>query len=260
MSLSTPKIKNPCKKFIEFKGNTGVFQFWNKEKKETEQVALPISFIVLDELSTITGFSDMTQSGIYSNEVHSLKDETLNVRTFKGGLKVVGLYADIKGKIAEMGGKFCKSVYAGLITKEGLELVNFQLKGISFSSWLNKEFDVTTSGVTIEDCSDGKKGAVKYKIPNYKSLEVADILMDEAKELDKVIQSYLIEYKSNQSIFQPEPEVENESESPKAMKEPPPDYTEDEKFVPDSRRVREVEKYKKVFKAEDSNLEDDIPF
>lgn len=211
MSLSTPKIKNPCKKFIEFKGNAGVFQFWNKEKKQNELLDFPISFIVLDELSTITGFSDSTQSGVYSNEVHSMKNENLHVRTFKGGVKVYGKYDDIKGRITEIGGKFCKSVYAAMITDQGLELVNFQLKGIAFSAWLSKEIDVSNQAVTIEGCSDGKKGAVKFKVPTYKLLDVDAAKMNEAKEIDKTLQAYLKDYKANQAAIESEkPEVEDD--------------------------------------------------
>lgn len=191
MSLSQPKITGPCSKFIEFKADTGVFQFWNKEKKENVKLEYPIRFIVLDELNTIKGFSDSTGSGIYSNEVHSIKNQTLNVRSFKGGLSVVGKYDDIKAQISSMGGKFCKSVYAALINGDKLEMVNFQLSGAAFKSWIDKKFDVNKQAALVKDCSDAKKGKVEYKVPNWIGEIIPIGLLDEAVSMDKKLQEYL---------------------------------------------------------------------
>lgn len=211
MSLSNPKQTNPCKKFIEFKGNSGVFQYWDKESKENVELKMPINFIVLDELCNIQGFSDSAQAGIYSNEVRNLNDQVLNVRVFKSKISKMGRYADIKGDISAMGGKFCKSVYAALIHGDNtLELVNFQLKGISFKSWLDKVIDLSLNAVTIRECTDGKKGAVKYKIPIYQGFPVTKELMAKAVEMDKALQAFLNAYLANndQSFVQHHPEDE----------------------------------------------------
>lgn len=200
MSLSNPRLTNPCKKFIQFKGDTGVFQFWDKEAEKNIDLKEPVSFIVLDELCTISGFSDEFKSGIYSNEVRSLQDQVLNVRSFKGGLRVVGKYADIKGDIGAAGGKFCKSVYVALIHDDSIELANFQLKGIAFSAWLEKTIDLSLHGVTINKYEDGKKGAVKYKIPVYEKLEIAKSLFEKAIAMDKMLQEYLTSYQKNNEI------------------------------------------------------------
>lgn len=211
MSLSQPALKNPCHKFIEFKGGTGIFQYWKKgeQKGEGENVELkkPFKFIVLDELSTITGFNDESQSGVYSNEVHNLNDDILNVRTFKGRGKIVGKYADIKADIAEMGGRFTKSVYAALIQNDELELVNFQLKGISFKSWVDADLDKIGHAIEVEEkCDDGKKGRVEYKIPRFKQADVSKKLLDQAIKMDEALQSHLVAYKHAQMV-----KVESES-------------------------------------------------
>lgn len=201
MSLSKPKLHNPCKKFIEFKGDSGIFQFWDKTLEKSVEVKKPFSFIVLDELSTIVGFSDEYQCGIYSNEVHNLSDETLNVRTFKGKTRITGKYADIKGDINAIGGKFCKSVYAALIHDDKtLELVNFQLKGISFKAWMDAVVDKSSFAVSVEDCSNGKKGKVEYKIPNFKQSEINPSVLEKAVLMDKALQDYLKEYTHQQVV------------------------------------------------------------
>jgi hypothetical protein len=53
MSKSNPKIENPCKKFIDYKGDKGQFFFYDKDKEEQIEISIPIYFVVLDELSTI---------------------------------------------------------------------------------------------------------------------------------------------------------------------------------------------------------------
>ena len=211
MSLSKPKLVNPCKKFIEFKGDSGIFQYWDKVAEKNVEVQKPFSFIVLDELSTITGFSDEYQCGIYSNEVHSLTDEPLSVRTFKGRTRIIGKYADIKKDITAIGGKFCKSVYAALINPDNtLELVNFQLKGIAFSAWMDCVIDKSAFAIKVEDCSNGKKGKVEYKIPNYKQASLSLDLLEKAVEIDKELQKYLKEYSQSQVIKDEAEQVKSE--------------------------------------------------
>ncbi len=217
MSLSQPQIKNPCHKFIEFKGDSGDFRYWDKEQKKNIIIEKPFSFIVLDELSTITGFSDEYQCGIYSNEVHNLSEESLSVRAFKGKSKLVGKYSEIKGDIAQMGGKYTKSVYAALIKKDNeLELVNFQLKGISFKAWLDAVLDKSSFAVSVTGCDNGKKGKVEFKIPIYKQTEVSHLLIEKAVVMDKTLQSYLKEYAHNQIVkdeaVQADAPVENQED------------------------------------------------
>lgn len=212
MSLSQPKLQNPCKKFIEFKGVYGVFQYWDKENKKNIILDYPIKFIVLDELSTITGFSQSTNSRIFSNEVKNLQDSILDVRSFKGREGLTGKYGEIKDLIKSMGGKFCRSIYVALINGKELELANFRLTGASFSAWMDKNVGTLSQAIKIEGCSDGKKGAVKYKIPNYEGEEVSKELMDKALEMDKDLQKYLRAYENNNEKVKSEAkeEVEND--------------------------------------------------
>ena len=75
MSFSNPKLTNPCKIFIKFKGDAGCFEYFDKEAGdagEKKELMLPARFIVLDQLTTVTGFCNKDESGIYSNEIHYL--------------------------------------------------------------------------------------------------------------------------------------------------------------------------------------------
>ena len=200
MSISQPKLQNPCKKFIEFKGDAGVFQYWDKNAPNPEskkpganiEMPLPIGFIVLDELSTIKGFNESSRSGVYANEVHSVKNQTLHVRTFKGGTSISGKYAEIKDKVKAIGGKYCKSIYAALILKDkSLELVNFQLTGAAFKAWIDKTTDANSEVMVVSKTIEAKKGKVVYQIPVWGAAGMTDELRAEAIEMDKKVQEYL---------------------------------------------------------------------
>jgi len=206
MSLSNPTVKNPCTKFITFKGDKGIFEWYDKEKEKKTQLRLPCFFIVLDQLSTITGFHEGSNSGIYANEIHSLAKEELKVKSFKGNVSIVGKYTDIKGSIKEVGGKFTKSIYAMLFMKEengsySTELVNFQLCGSSFASWMNLKFDANSHCVGIEeDMLKESKGAIKYFMPVFKRYAmnkevIAKVLPDAIKQ-DEELQQFFKDRKS----------------------------------------------------------------
>jgi hypothetical protein len=203
MSLSNPKLQNPATKFIEFKGDKGIFQYFDKEKGENGEnveMQMPFYFIVLDELSTITGYNNENECGIYSNEIHSLADEILKVKTFKGGISLVGKYADIKNDIKAIGGKFTKSIYAMLLGKPNT-FVHFKFSGAAFSSWLEKKIDLQKAAVLVNETAQGQNGAVKYTYPIFKSSIIPAIkqyVWNEALEMDKQLQKYLISYKNNQ--------------------------------------------------------------
>jgi len=186
------KLARPTNKYIKFK--SGKFQYWSKEDEKNIEVPLPITFIVLDELATVVGWHDESQSAIYSNEVHSTNFEELNVKAFKGGDLAKGLYSNIKDTIKAKGGRYAKSVYAMI---DG-ELVNLQFAGASLSAWIGKEAKGVAYKVTKLD--EGKKGATTYKIPVFEdaTLDLGEGDVSAAMELDKeTLQPYLVQYKKS---------------------------------------------------------------
>ncbi len=204
MSKSNPKLENPCKKFIDFKSDKGQFFFYDKENEVQMELPLPIYFVVLDELSTISGYNKKNDCGIYSNEVHRTTDEIFRVKTFKGGESIIGMYADIKDSIKALGGKYTKSVYALLIKDGGeTELVNFKFKGAAFSAWLDKTMDADKVVVGIINTFEEKNGNTTYRVPVFKPFKLTSELNEKAIEADKVLQKYLKEYKAQQ----PEKEI-----------------------------------------------------
>lgn len=204
MSISKPKIENPCTKFIEFKGDKGQFFYYDKEKEEQVEIMLPIYFVVLDELSTITGYNKKNDCGIYSNEVHSTVNELLRVKTFKGGESIIGKYSDIKDSIKALGGKYTKSVYSLMIHKDkSTELVNFKFRGASFSAWLDKKIRIDNSVISVSEFKQETNGNTTYMVPIFDAFKMTSDLRTEAIRVDEILQNYLIEYKAQQ----PEKEI-----------------------------------------------------
>lgn len=204
MSKSNPRLENPCKKFIDFKSDKGMFFFYDKDLEQQIEIPIPFYFVVLDELSTISGYNKKNDCGIYSNEVHRTMDEILKVKTFKGGESITGLYNDIKDNIKALGGKYTKSVYALLIKGEKeTELVNFKFKGAAFSAWLDKKVNSDNSVVGIVDLTEEKNGNTTYQVPVFKAFKLSSELNQQAVETDKELQKYLKEYKAQQ----PEKEI-----------------------------------------------------
>lgn len=208
MSKSQPILENPCKKWIEYKAEEGKFYYFDKaigEKGKNIEVPTPVCFCVIDELSVITGFSKKHDSQITSNEVHSVKNETLRVRTFKGGESVIGLYSDIRDNIVAMGGKFTKSVYALLIHDDfTTEFVNFKFRGAAFSAWLDKKFNAMNFIVGVQEFVEEKNGNNTYQVPVFKAFKSNPEIDAAAIEQDKILQEYLRVYKARI----PEKEIE----------------------------------------------------
>jgi hypothetical protein len=207
MSKSNPRLSNPSAKYIEFKGDIGKFFYYDKEKEDRVELSMPFYFVVLDELCSIKGYSKRAKSGIYSNEVRSIKDDILRVKSFQGGINIIGKYSDIKDQALRDGGKFCKSVYAMLITgKDEYELVNFQFHGASFSGtgekcvsgWMNKKFNIEQFGVVVKETESGINGNVDFLAPIFGKFNLTPEVDRAAIEMDKKLQVYLNSYLNQQ--------------------------------------------------------------
>jgi hypothetical protein len=198
---------NPATKFIDWKSNDKNFSYYDKETKENVAIALPFKFLVLDELHTVKGWNDATQSGIYSNEVKFISKEVMTVKPFKGNEIAKGLYKDIKEKIVSAGGHYVKSIY---IMLEDGTLANLQLKGSAVQQWgefTNKNRTrLPDEWVVVKTTKDGKKGAVKFSMPEFafeKSLSESEMVM--ADEVFNILETYLKSY-----LVKSEPIVEDE--------------------------------------------------
>lgn len=189
---------NPSTRWFEWSGSTGQLKYWDKDKNENVFVDLPFTFLVLDQLSTITGWSDDAQSGIWSNEVRDLRIDDFTVRT-KAGILAKGAYSTIKGL---NGARYTKSIYIAYYDdKKKLQIGNLKATGACLSAWIEfcRGKDVYKGAVVLSGAEKAKKGATTYFTPVF---EVKDKVSEEtdaaAKELDVTLQAYLNDYFADQ--------------------------------------------------------------
>ena len=197
---------NPASKFIDWKSNDKCFSYYDKETKENVSLPLPFKFLVLDELHTIKGWNDATQSAIYSNEVKWISKDELIVKPFKGNEIAKGLYKDIKEKVKSAGAHYVKSVYCML---EDGSIANLQLKGAACQSY--GDFTAKTRSrlsdewIEVSSAAEGKKGAVKYTTPEFKfqkclSDSEADLADEAFNTLEAYLKTYLIKSEPVESV------------------------------------------------------------
>jgi len=189
---------NPATKFIDWKSNDKCFNYYDKETKENVALPLPFKFLVLDELHTVKGWNDASQSAIYSNEVKWISKDIMTVKPFKGNEIAKGLYKDIKEKVKSAGAHYVKSIYVML---EDGSIANLQLKGASCQSYgdftAKTRSRLTDEWVEVANFVEGKKGAVKYTTPEFKfKKSISDAEADLADEAFNTLEAYLKTYLS----------------------------------------------------------------
>lgn len=208
MSRSNPNVNspNPSTRWFEWDGSKGGVRYYDKDAEKNIELALPFVFLVLDETSTIKGWHDPSDSGIYSNEVRDLGTQPLTVKSFKGGVLANGLYKDIKDKAKAKGGMYVSNIYLGFKEAGNLQIGCLQLKGASVHRWM--EFrkkagkELLSSAVSIYSTEKGKKGKIEFVTPVFKLVTVSPETNEAAIALDKELQEFFKDYfaRSNSTV------------------------------------------------------------
>ena len=213
MSRSNPdvRLESPCKRYFEWNGDAGGFKYFDKAKDAVEKgtgniaVPLPFTFLVIDELITIGGFSESANSRFWSNEIRKrdLKTGILTVKNGKGEC-CSGTYESIKGK--ETGMKYCESVYIAYRDENNaLQIGNIKFVGAGLSSWidfvsgtrddkgkrLTPPNDPYKGAIKVATMLEGKKGKTVYQMPVFVTVPVKEETDEQVKEMDRELQAYL---------------------------------------------------------------------
>lgn len=235
MSRSNPidGIRNPAARWFEWRAGSdgGFIRWYDKDAKVDVNMPLPFTFLLLDELSTVKGWHDPSESGIYANEVRDTRQDVLVVRSFKGGELASGIYKSIKDRVTAQGGHYCVSMYLAYKDGDELKIGNLCLKGAAASAWMEFKRAAParkdSSGksvrayfvdaVKIADFEQLKKGATVYRVPKFALQPVSDESNKQAAALDAELQSFLADY-----LRRPKTEAATPTES----HEPHADYSD----------------------------------
>lgn len=200
MSRSSPTLQNPAHRFFEWKAEKGELQYYDKEAQERKTVKLPFEFMVLDMLSSITGFSRPDNASYYSNEVRRSDKEEFTIK-LKGGTVVTTLYKNEHGVVqVPKAAKYQKILY--IAHKENGEYIISRLAaptGSVLSAWIdfnNSHRDIDERGKVIMSRGELLKGERSdYYPPKFEYVEKTTKAEDEAAvTLDKALQHYLERY------------------------------------------------------------------
>jgi hypothetical protein len=202
MSRSNPSengTPNPATRWFEWNGELGVVRYYDKETKKNIDVGSDFTFILLDQLGTVKGWHDASDSGIYSNEVKDTRQEVMLVKSFKGGTLAEGIYASIKDRIKAEGGQFVANCYIAFKNGNGgLKLGSLRFKGAALGAWMefckSNRADLYTKAIHIGGFTSGKKGRIEFRMPVLSTLAISADTDKAAVELDKVLQEFLRSY------------------------------------------------------------------
>lgn len=217
MSRSNPidGVRNPSTRWFEFASGAdgGFVRFYDKDAEK--QVPLgdaenggSFTFLLLDELATVKGWHDPSESGIFANEVKDTRQDTLVVRSFKGGELASGLYANIKDRIGAVGGHFVASCYIGYKDGQALRIGNIRFKGAALSAWMEFKKSCPTKkdangksvkayyvdAVKIEGFEQQKKGGTTFRVPKFSLAPLSEESNKQAIALDAELQAFLTDY------------------------------------------------------------------
>lgn len=273
--------RSPVKKFAEYRGGDGHFEYYDKEQKKRIRLELPLRFVVLDDTRiTVTGYNDAAGSGIYANEVNHLS-KPLRVKIFKGGDIAEGPWKVISDRVDVKGGRFCKVVYGIMKTEvseenpDGFEYVAFKFDGSALGPWFDfqKSTNLLDHGVEIlDEFEDAKKGSTKYKIPNFRAVKLAKETIDIADRMSEPLEAYFKKYDSQngeiESTGEGLPDVNfsgNTEPDPPSFEKNEASFRGFDEPVKESKESKETEKSEKTEETPDGVRKkgqdpDDLPF
>lgn len=238
MSRSNPHengASNPATRWFEWSGEHGVVRYYDKEAKRSVDIGADFGFVLLDQLGSVRGWHDASDSGIYSNEVKDTRQETLIVKAFKGGTIAEGIYKDIKDRVNSAGGRFHASLYIAFKDEHGdLQIGNLRIKGAALQAWMEftkaHRAEVYKKGVKIAGYTEDKKGRITYRMPAFKIVELSEATNQIAVALDAQLQEFLSVYLKRTKREQVEAAASHlrDEDVPPYTEPPPPELTEDD--------------------------------
>lgn len=217
MSRSNPTeaTRNPATRWFQFAAGVdgGFVRYYDKEAKKDvplgdAEKGGKFVFLLLDELATVNGWHDPSESNIFANEVRDTRQDTLVVKSFKGGELASGLYAQIKDRIGAVGGHFVSSCYLAYKDGDVMQIGNIRFKGAALSAWMEFKKQCQTKkdasgksvkayyldAVKIEGFEQMKKGGTTFRVPVFGLVPLSEESNKQALALDAELQAFLSDY------------------------------------------------------------------
>ena len=233
MSRSNPheNTPNPAVRWFEWNGEAGSIRYYDKDAKQNVDIGGKFRFLLLDQLGSVGGFHEASNSGIFSNEVRDTNRDTLIVKARKAGILAEGRYKDIKDRVNTAGGQFVANCYIAFKHGEGLALGSFRFKGAALGAWFDfckaNRAALYKKAIAIDGFTEGKKGRVVFRVPQFAAVELSGESNDAAVALDAELQDWLKAYFARNMREQVEHAPKHEPQ-PENGHEPVPPLTDDD--------------------------------
>lgn len=219
MSRSNPQehAKNPAVRWFQWDGTKGQVRYYDKTTKAN--VIVPdFTFLLLDQLGSVGGWNDASDSAIYSNMVKDSREQAFLVKSFKGGILSEGLYKDIKDYVTSksVGGSYIANLYLAFKLDGALAIGVLQFKGAALRSWMDFSRDhsgqLYTHALKVTGFTEGKKGSITFRVPTLAVVPVSDETQAQTVELDRTLQAWLAGYLTRTAHEPPEDEPERDDD------------------------------------------------
>jgi hypothetical protein len=189
---------NPAVRWFEWNGEKGVVRYYDKTAKQNIDVPLPFSFVLLDQLGTVKGWHEASQSGIYANEVKDTRQGVMVVKAFKGGTLAEGRYREIKDRVNALGGQFVSNCYIAFKHEDELAIGSIRFKGAALGAWMEftkaNRAELYRKAIAIGGFTEGKKGRVIFRVPTFGIVGLSADSNNQAVALDLELQKFLTGY------------------------------------------------------------------
>ncbi len=201
MSRSNPSENsnpNPATRRFEWNGEKGTVRYYDKVAKQNVEVGSDFAFILLDQLGSVGGWHDVSDSGIYSNEVKDTRQEAMVVKAFKGGTLAEGIYQSIKDRIGSIGGQFVAKLYIAFKHEGALAIGTLAFKGATLGAWMEftkaNRADLYKKAIRIHGFTEGKKGRITFRVPVLTLKDIDPTTDAQAVALDRELQTFFDGY------------------------------------------------------------------
>lgn len=220
MSRSNPNVNapHPAVRWFEWNGEAGVVRYYDKDQKKNVDMAVPFTFLLLDELASVRGWHDASSSGIHSNEVRDTTKDMFVVKAFRGGTLAEGYYKAIKDRVNAQGGQYVANCYVAVKLESGLSLCALRFKGAALGAWMEfrkqQRAGLYEQAVKITGFTEGKKGRIVFRMPTFQLMPVSDETNAQATKLDKSLQLFLDGYLQRKTQDQASQQPDEFDDSP----------------------------------------------
>ena len=199
------RTSDPAQIIMQWRAEEGLFKTTNLITKESGELPPPISFIVLDELQAVKGWSTKYDCGIYSNMWKGTEPGHFKVKVRNRGgndFPITGKWHEIKDKVKAAGGRWIKIIYALMHIKENenykIKIVKIELQGLALANYVESIKNPYTGVIEINNLVKITRLGKNYLIPEFQNKPLENKFKDEieaiAVEKDKELQIYLNDY------------------------------------------------------------------